>query len=386
MKLIKNERGNLVAKNIRFFKDLDHKEISRKIIEQNPNHIIDYVNDFKELDESVALELIAQDEIYKVLHNLEKFNLHHREDIVSSLVIKVLQEKKIDYAIEIVKYYSLSKEKLNSPEIENIINEKITKALATNSYNQALEIDFYFPLSQETQEKIIERIMLIIKNTKYRDNIELGIAKQYISQDILSKLQKMVFTEIVESSPDYYHGYISELRSTFFNSDEEFEKCLFANKKGEFLAKNLETSFFANYKNKIVEQIGIERYIKSLPKIKETLSDNSPFTPSKDILEYENKYNFPEIMELIKPALINLIEQLKDSIESGEYETIISDEASARIPSLIVRKILKEKYPDNQKPPKIYFLNFGRAWPLDDELEKFIANNNQKWGKTLFMT
>lgn len=100
----------------------------------------------------------------------------------------------------------------------------------------------------------------------------------------------------------------------------------------------------------------------------------------------KRKYNFPEIMEAMKPGLVSLTRQLKDAIESGEYQTLISDDTRGRIPTLILRKIFKAKAP-NARDLQTYFLALGRSrldW--DSSLEDYIKENKSKWGKTLIIT
>lgn len=100
----------------------------------------------------------------------------------------------------------------------------------------------------------------------------------------------------------------------------------------------------------------------------------------------EKKYNFLEIMEAMKPGLVSLVRQLKEAIENGEYQTLLSDEARGRIPTLILRKIFKKKAP-NSRDLQTYFLAFGRSrldW--DFSLGDYIKENKDKWGKTLVIT
>ncbi|MFA6254318.1 MAG: hypothetical protein WC640_03700 [Candidatus Paceibacterota bacterium] len=100
----------------------------------------------------------------------------------------------------------------------------------------------------------------------------------------------------------------------------------------------------------------------------------------------KRKYNFPEIMEAMKPGLVSLVRQLKDAIESGEYQTLISDEAKGRIPTLILRKIFKAKAP-NSRDLQTYFLAFGRSgMSWDSSFRDYVKENKDKWGKALIVT
>lgn len=97
------------------------------------------------------------------------------------------------------------------------------------------------------------------------------------------------------------------------------------------------------------------------------------------------RYNFPEIMEKLKPAMISLVRQLKDAIEKGEYQTLISDDARGRIPTLILRGLFKNKAP-NAKDLQTYFLAFGRGESDNIELASFIASKKDVLGKVLIVT
>ena len=91
--------------------------------------------------------------------------------------------------------------------------------------------------------------------------------------------------------------------------------------------------------------------------------------------EKEPHYNFSEIAEM-EPAMISLIKKLKDKIESGEYDTLISDDVGGRIPTLILREIMlgKGRY-DNENKLNTFFLAGGRGdWQPDTkESEEFIS-------------
>ena len=61
----------------------------------------------------------------------------------------------------------------------------------------------------------------------------------------------------------------------------------------------------------------------------------------------EKQFHFAEIAG-IEPAVISLAKQLKEEIDRGSYDTLISDDVGGRIPTLILRKILKARNPDNK--------------------------------------
>ncbi|MDP3882696.1 MAG: hypothetical protein Q8Q48_01435 [Candidatus Staskawiczbacteria bacterium] len=78
--------------------------------------------------------------------------------------------------------------------------------------------------------------------------------------------------------------------------------------------------------------------------------------------ETKQEYNF-EVMKEVEPAMISLIEQLKDGIESGEYSALIGDDVKGRIPTLVLQKVFQEKglnQDNSEERVKIYFLAGGR--------------------------
>ena len=64
------------------------------------------------------------------------------------------------------------------------------------------------------------------------------------------------------------------------------------------------------------------------------------FEPVPDDSEKQEKYHYPEVMNELRPAIVSLVKQLKEAIERGDYQTIISDESRGRIPTLVLRKTM----------------------------------------------
>jgi len=92
--------------------------------------------------------------------------------------------------------------------------------------------------------------------------------------------------------------------------------------------------------------------------------------------EQKPEYNF-ELMKEIEPAMISLVQQMKDKIEKGEYTALLSDEVGGRIPTLILRKILQEK--GSNKNIKTYFLAAGQGmpgWEFPDEEDFSMVRDN----------
>ena len=102
------------------------------------------------------------------------------------------------------------------------------------------------------------------------------------------------------------------------------------------------------------------------------------------------KFHFIEIAE-IEPAMVSLVNQLKEKIESGEYDTLISDDVGGRIPTLVLRKIIKELNPDQKI--ETYFIASGEVYlptPADKEkygeLQKHLKKVTAKTKKALVVT
>lgn len=75
-----------------------------------------------------------------------------------------------------------------------------------------------------------------------------------------------------------------------------------------------------------------------------------------------------EIRDLVGD-LETLMRQLKEHIESADYKTIIGDDASARIPTLVFDKLFRKVYKDKGlKSPETLFVA-GSSW-LDDSDRK----------------
>lgn len=104
-------------------------------------------------------------------------------------------------------------------------------------------------------------------------------------------------------------------------------------------------------------------------------------------IENEKEYNFEEVSNL-KKQVINLVEQLKTSIEVEEYTTLIGDDASGRIPALILKKI-SESITGN--PIKLLFIAGGKGTWWDPEKiqnTEHKINNIKEYikGRVLFVT
>lgn len=88
--------------------------------------------------------------------------------------------------------------------------------------------------------------------------------------------------------------------------------------------------------------------------------------PQIENKETNPEFHFREIQE-IEPAVVSLVEQLKEKIDNGEYDTLISDDVGGRIPTLILSKIIKEQNPDNKI--KTLFIASGKTY-LPDSVDE----------------
>ncbi len=123
-------------------------------------------------------------------------------------------------------------------------------------------------------------------------------------------------------------------------------------------------------------------------KLQSKLNKKSVFLLDRDLYFNEE--------DLFLKALARLIYELKPNIE--EYDTILSDDASGRLVSLLIRKIANEarKFLD-KKPIKAFFIASGRrfddynkeqlGWQEREmAVKKFLIENSHKFGKTLVVT
>ncbi|OHB23131.1 MAG: hypothetical protein A2939_01910 [Parcubacteria group bacterium RIFCSPLOWO2_01_FULL_48_18] len=94
------------------------------------------------------------------------------------------------------------------------------------------------------------------------------------------------------------------------------------------------------------------------------------FHPEKEAAKAEEleQFHFGEIAEL-EPAMASLVEQLKEKIEAGEYDTLISDEIGGRIPTLVLRKIIKTIRPNANL--ETYFISSGKTYLPSEGTEDY---------------
>ncbi|MDO8600884.1 MAG: hypothetical protein Q7R73_04775 [bacterium] len=84
--------------------------------------------------------------------------------------------------------------------------------------------------------------------------------------------------------------------------------------------------------------------------------------------EEENSIEHEEILELREP-IEKILTALKDSIEKGEYQLVIGDDKSGRIPTFILHKVIGALYEKHDHPrPRTRF--FAGIHVPDKNLEQ----------------
>lgn len=106
--------------------------------------------------------------------------------------------------------------------------------------------------------------------------------------------------------------------------------------------------------------------------------------------EIPEKYHFEEIAD-IESAMISLIGQLKDKIDQGAYDTLLSDDAGGRIVTIVLRNIIKERHPDQAL--ETFFVASGKGYlptvknkERYAKLQEYLKKITQKTNKALLVT
>lgn len=78
---------------------------------------------------------------------------------------------------------------------------------------------------------------------------------------------------------------------------------------------------------------------------------------------FYNEVSFEALDELEEP-IKNIVLEMKDKLDSGEYSVIIGDDSSGRTPALIFKKVIDHVYKThNHTLPQLNFIaGFGMAW------------------------
>lgn len=108
-----------------------------------------------------------------------------------------------------------------------------------------------------------------------------------------------------------------------------------------------------------------------------------------DIKKLVEKLNFPtwRYDTTLLKTIARLVLELKESI--AQYDTILSDDASGRLISLILKKVADSAPQRENKPPiKTYFLAGGRHafYGRKQPLARFLQSKRNEFGKALLVT
>ena len=124
--------------------------------------------------------------------------------------------------------------------------------------------------------------------------------------------------------------------------------------------------------------------------------DNQIYNENQSPSEDSESESSP-VMQLEAPIKI-LIEKLQENIRSGEYKYVIGDDASGRIPALIIQRLLKKIYTSKKfDGPEVYFIaGSGSSRPEEaqqqkkDKIEEYVGSYLKKIpdksGKVLIVT
>ncbi len=81
------------------------------------------------------------------------------------------------------------------------------------------------------------------------------------------------------------------------------------------------------------------------------------------------QYNFPEI-EALKTGVLAVTEKVKENIDSDKYTLLLSDEVGGRIPTLIFRKMIKDRHPESKV--RTNFIASGQSYlPTREETHDY---------------
>ena len=101
--------------------------------------------------------------------------------------------------------------------------------------------------------------------------------------------------------------------------------------------------------------------------------------------EKQEKYHYNDSrFEYVVPPLKKLCETLRHRFENGEYDVIISDEVRARIPTLIIKKVMTGL--NANKVPETYFIASGRGTIDSKSIKEFAQSHNLGNKKILIVT
>lgn len=112
------------------------------------------------------------------------------------------------------------------------------------------------------------------------------------------------------------------------------------------------------------------------------LPQENPITmDTEPTTERAQTYHYPEIMDQVEQLETSMIAKMKDKIDQGTYDLIISDEGSGRIPTLIFREIYRSRNPD-KKFETVFINGSGNGIQFDPgqvPKEKFLRKKDSQY-------
>ncbi len=104
--------------------------------------------------------------------------------------------------------------------------------------------------------------------------------------------------------------------------------------------------------------------------------------------EKESDYFLPDVFKELEPLTFSLVAKLKENIDKGEYDVLIGDDASGRIPTLILRGVfnarsrkLHPELKDSDSEVVTRFIAGGQVEnrkEMEEALKKIKSENNKK--------
>ena len=103
--------------------------------------------------------------------------------------------------------------------------------------------------------------------------------------------------------------------------------------------------------------------------------ERGPLNQSSKASSLEKQFVLNEkekaVIEELEQPIIHIVERLSDHIEAGDYSLILGDDASGRIPTIMVAKIIQAIYKHNGRTtPLVRFLAGGKGLDLKNEENK----------------
>ena len=104
---------------------------------------------------------------------------------------------------------------------------------------------------------------------------------------------------------------------------------------------------------------------------------STPFEKGNKKEALESGYEFGAIEELRYP-MKKILDELRPEIDKGNYNLIIGDDASGRIPTLVFNSVIRELYKEkNYSNPAVYFVACQRFFSQkEQEIKKSLAVNS----------